>query len=392
MTNLITAQAAFEALQKGKDILCRPAGDMLDFADLDQFPATVFAMSGYEYCIKPEMTELAGIQFTKPVFLSDLEVEQEIFVVMPSCILRTKFHPENKDVMTAINRGYGQLDLDSAIDQARAISLALGLDYVRSTFDVIQDGFNDKIKKQRGKKASQVKDELSVVEETTKDIADALECAVVITEGSFVSSSEDFIVPPAAEPDLKPDVNAQLEILLDAIRICQSEKELDSTCANLEKEGFSQEQIDQINLAKQERLTDLDAKEIDAAKTIEMPANYKSLHQTIRNAKTPEEVNAVINYTAKWTEDQRNVLLREMHSRLAEINQSKQPEKEPPALILQLQHAPDLKTLDELELEIPSRHADVHKTLRNMAKKRRAELTVPVTPSPEPDYLLGDYP
>ena len=44
-------------------------------------------------------------------------------------------------------------------------------------------------------------------------------------------------------------------------------KELDSTCANLEKEGFTQEQIDQINLAKQERLIELDFIEMDAADT-----------------------------------------------------------------------------------------------------------------------------
>lgn len=408
MTNLISAQAAFEALQKGKNILCRPAGDMLDFNDLDQFPATVFAMSGYEFCIKPEMTELAGIQFTKPVFLSDLEVEQEVFVVMPSCILRTKFHPENKDVMTAINRGYGQLNLDSAIDQARAISLALGLDYVRSSFDVIQDGFIDKPKK-RGKKEPCVKKEKPADLETTKDISLALDNAVVITEQSYVSSSEDFLVQPVDEPNIKPEVNAQFEILLDAIHICQSEKELDTTCANLEKEGFTQAQIDKINLAKQERLTELDFIEMDAVdtaceqvlsvtdtqeindvSTTLMPENYESLVQSIQNAHTPEEVNSVVRYTSKWTEEQRKPLLNEMHKRLSELNQTKQQDDGLSPLIVRLQYAPDLNTLEELEREIPSRHPDVHKTLWNMAKKRRGELNAVSIPSLDPDYLLGD--
>ncbi|EEY78943.1 hypothetical protein HMPREF0012_01812 [Acinetobacter calcoaceticus RUH2202] len=394
MKNLITASEAFDALLNGFKVLCRPVGDMLEFSELDQFPATIFAKSGFEFCIKLETIELAGITFTKPLTVDELKVGTEVFVINPAGFIEKHvYQGVGYGIVTMVDGGFAQRDLVNARLQYEALCKLLGGKSINDApLKTTELETENKQSKKRSKKASQIKDEISVVEETTKDIGDALEGAVVITEGSYVSSSEDFLAPPAVEPDLKPEVNAQFEILLDAIRICQSEKELDTTCANLEKEGFTQEQIDQINLAKQERLTELDAKEIDAVKTIEMPANYKSLHQTIHDAKTPEEVNAVINYTAKWSEDQRNVLLREMHSRLAEINQSKQPEKEPPALILQLQHAPDLKTLDELELEIPSRHADVHKTLWNMAKKRRAELTVPVTSSPEPDYLLGDYP
>ncbi len=43
MNNLITAAEAFVALQKGKTVLCRPIGDMLDFSDLDQFPLLFLA-------------------------------------------------------------------------------------------------------------------------------------------------------------------------------------------------------------------------------------------------------------------------------------------------------------------------------------------------------------
>lgn len=47
MSNLLTAAEAFAALQNGKTVLCRPAGDMLDFADLDQFPAFCFWQTGF---------------------------------------------------------------------------------------------------------------------------------------------------------------------------------------------------------------------------------------------------------------------------------------------------------------------------------------------------------
>ncbi|EPP3357501.1 TPA: hypothetical protein MW179_001553 [Acinetobacter baumannii] len=403
MTNLITAQEAFAALQKGKNILCRPSGDMLDFADLSEFPATVFAMSGYEYCIKPELIELAGIEFTKPLTPHDVMDEQEIYIVMPMRILRTKFDAENSEILCSVMNGFAQADAENATLQLKAIGATFGC--VIGEVE-IKDGFNDKPKKSRSKKEPQAKAEKIVIEKSTKDISLALDSAIVVTEGSYVSSSEDFLIQPKAEPELKPVVHAQFEILLDAIRICQSEKELDSTCANLEKEGFTQEQIDQINLAKQERLIELDFIEMDAADTaseqafsdldaqandevatISMPENYESLVQSIQNFHTPEEVNSVIRYTTKWTEEQRKPLLNEMHKRLAELKQTKQEDDGLSPLIVRIQYAADLKTLEELELEIPSRHQDVHKTLWNMAKKRRSQLNAAAH---EPAYLLED--
>ena len=405
MTNLISAQEAFNALQNGKEVLCSKLFEN-DFKTLESYPATIFVMPGYEFCIKPELMELSGIQFTKPLTPHDVEDNQEIFIVMPMQILRTKFDAENSEILCSVMNGFAQADAENATLQLKAIGATFG--QVIGEVE-IKDGFNDKPKKSRSKKEPQAKAEKIVIEKSTKDISLALDSAIVVTEGSYVSSSEDFLIQPKAEPELKPVVHAQFEILLDAIRICQSEKELDSTCANLEKEGFTQEQIDQINLAKQERLIELDFIEMDAADTaseqvfsdldaqandevatISMPENYESLVQSIQNFHTPEEVNSVIRYTTKWTEEQRKPLLNEMHKRLSELNQTKQQDDGLSPLIVRLQYAPDLNTLEELEREIPSRHPDVHKTLWNMAKKRRGELNAASTPSLDPDYLLGD--
>ena len=52
MSNLISAQDAFSAMISGKNVLCRAVGELIDFADLDQFPATIFKKTGYEFCIK----------------------------------------------------------------------------------------------------------------------------------------------------------------------------------------------------------------------------------------------------------------------------------------------------------------------------------------------------
>lgn len=387
MTNLISAQEAFNALQNGKEVLCSKLFEN-DFKTLESYPATIFVMPGYEFCIKPELMELSGIQFTKPLTPHDVEDNQEIFIVMPMRILRTKFDAENSEILCSVMNGFAQADAENATLQLKAIGATFG--QVIGEVE-IKDGFNDKPKKPRGKKEPQVKAEQSQVKEKPSEVISAeTQPAIVITEQTNVTTSEDLLVPETFDPDIKPNVNAQFEILLDAIRICQSEKELDSTCANLEKEGFSPEQIKSIDDAKQNRLTELDAQEIDDVATTSMPENFESLVQSIQNAHTPEEVNSVVRYTSKWTEEQRKPLLNEMHKRLSELNQTKQQDDGLSPLIVRLQYAPDLNTLEELEREIPSRHPDVHKTLWNMAKKRRGELNAASTPSLDPDYLLGD--
>ncbi|MDP7846802.1 hypothetical protein QWI81_02200 [Acinetobacter pittii] len=379
MTNLISATEAFDALQKGKTVLCRPQGDMLDFADLDQFPASIFGKQGFEFCIKIETIELAGITFTKPLTIDEYEEGQDVFVLTTYLPAIYVVNFKTPALIESINSGFVQRDAENAKLQLKAFSKALGIE-INNDLGVIRLG--EEPKKQRGKK--------SKAEKTSEVVSAETHPTIVITEQTNVTTSEDLLAPETSDPDIKPNVNAQFEILLDAIRICQSEKELDSTCANLEKEGFTPEQIKSIDEAKQNRLTELDAQEIDDVATTSMPENFESLVQSIQNAHTPEEVNSVVRYTSKWTEEQRKPLLSEMHKRLSELNQTKQQDDGLSPLIVRLQYAPDLNTLEELEREIPSRHPDVHKTLWNMAKKRRGELNAASTPSLDPDYLLGD--
>lgn len=391
MTNLISAQEAFAALQKGKTVLCRPEGGMLDFSDLDQFPASVFGKPGFEFCIKIDVIELAGITFTKPLTVDELEIDKEVFVINPAGFIEKHIYQGvGYGIVTMVGGGFAQRDLDNARLQYEALCKVLGGNSIKDVpLKTTELEIENKQSKKRSKKEPQVKaEEPQVKEKNSEVIAVETQPAIVITEQTNVTTSEDLLVPETFDPDIKPNVNAQFEILLDAIRICQSEKELDSTCANLEKEGFSPEQIKSIDDAKQNRLTELDAQEIDAVTS--MPKNFESLVQSIQNAHTPEEVNSVVRYTSKWTEEQRKPLLNEMHKRLSELNQTKQQDDGLSPLIVRLQYAPDLNTLEELEREIPSRHPDVHKTLWNMAKKRRGELNAVSTPSLDPDYLLGD--
>ncbi len=165
MSNLLNATEAFAALQKGKTVLCRYAGDGVlkadsYFSSLDQMPATVFGLPYYEFCIKAELMELAGIEFTKPLTPHDVEAEQEIYIVMPTRILRTKFDEENSEILCSVMNGFAQADVENAILQLKAIGATFG----QIIGDIeIKDGFNDKPKRQRNKR---VKAELSEVQHT----------------------------------------------------------------------------------------------------------------------------------------------------------------------------------------------------------------------------------
>ena len=79
--NILNGTEAFEAMMAGRNIMCRIAGELIEFDDLDQFPATVFAKPGYEFCIKIEMIELAGITFTKPLTIDEYQEGQDVFVI-----------------------------------------------------------------------------------------------------------------------------------------------------------------------------------------------------------------------------------------------------------------------------------------------------------------------
>ncbi|NUG32678.1 hypothetical protein [Acinetobacter baumannii] len=313
MTNLITAQEAFAALQKGKTVLCRPIGDMLDFSDLDQFPASVFGKPGFEFCIKIETIELAGITFTKPLTIDEYEEGQNVFVIntyFPS-IYNVGF--KTPALIEAINSGFVQRDAENAKLQLKAFSKALGIE-INNDLSVIRLG--EEHKKQRGKK--------SKAEKPSDVISAETQPTIVITKQTNVTSSEDLLVPETNEPKVDPEYQKALDALL----------------------------------------------------------------QRVKESKTPEEVNAVYRYTRTWNDKQMEPLLLATHKRLEELEKSKAPANEPPSLMVQIQNAPDLTTLDALEIDVAARDPQIQSRLMDFVKKRRFELENAA--SNEPDYLLEE--
>ncbi|RDJ42593.1 hypothetical protein [Acinetobacter baumannii] len=317
MKNILTAQEAFAALQKGKTVLCRPIGDMLDFSDLDQFPASVFGKPGFEFCIKIETIELAGITFTKPLTIDEYEEGQDVFVITTYSPSIYVVNFRTTALIDSINSGFVQRDAENAKLQLKALSKALGFE-VNDDLSVIRLG--EEPKKQRGKK--------SKAEKPSEVISAETQPTIVITEKTNVITSEDLLVPETNEPKVDPEYQNKLNTLL----------------------------------------------------------------QRVKDSKTPDEVNAVYRYTRTWDDEQMKPILLATHKRLEELEKEKASANEPPSLMVLIQTAPDLTTLDALEIDVAARDPQIQPKLMGYIRKRRYELENPAVSQPEaePDFLLGD--
>ncbi|MDF9396123.1 hypothetical protein, partial [Acinetobacter baumannii] len=291
--------------------------DMLDFSDLDQFPASVFGKPGFEFCIKIETIELAGITFTKPLTIDEYEEGQDVFVITTYSPSIYVVNFRTTALIESINSGFVQRDAENAKLQLKALSKALGFE-VSDDFSVIRLG--EEPKKQRGKK--------SKAEKPSDVISAETQPTIVITEQTNVTTSEDLLVPETNEPKVDPEYLKALDALL----------------------------------------------------------------QRVKESKTPEEVNAVYRYTRTWNDKQMEPLLVATHKRLEELEKEKASANEPPSLMVQIQTAPDLTTLDALEIDVAARDPQIQPKLMGYVRKRRYELENPTPTQPEadPDYLLVD--
>ncbi|EYD04586.1 hypothetical protein J934_2725 [Acinetobacter baumannii 44362_1] len=222
MSNLLTAAEAFAALQNGKTVLCRPAGDMLDFADLDQFPASVFGKPGFEFCIKIETIELAGITFTKPLTIDEYEDGQEVFVISTYSPTVYVLDFKTNALIDSINSGFVQRDAENAKLQLKAFSKALGIE-INNDLSVIRLG--EEPKKQRGKK--------SKAEPVAKVIPSEVfpadkQPAIVITEQTNVTASEDLLTPVSNELESDPEYQKTLDTLLQRVKESKTPAEVNA--------------------------------------------------------------------------------------------------------------------------------------------------------------------
>ncbi|WP_224963708.1 hypothetical protein [Acinetobacter guillouiae] len=395
--NLLNSNEAFSALMAGKNIMCRAVGELMDFDDLNQFPATIFALPGYEFCIKRESLTLADIQFTKPVEPHDLENGQEIYIVMPTCILRTKYDPEHGDICLSVANGFAQLDAENAQLQLQAFGKTFGN---MITEIEIKDGFSEKSKKSKAprktKEAFKTEDTPEIETDpaliidkfaakianctTTEDVLllrpvffanghlerEHTQHLCKLTENKLIELDPEQYAPKPSYIDH--------QIYIDGINSCVSEEEIKTTLHDVNDQGFSEEQLSEINLAKCSKLAEFQATALKNIQDNQYDNLLKELLERAKKSKLPAEANALYKYTVNWTEEQRKPLMDAINKRLSELGATTPPPEQPPSLVVQIQNAPDLTALDILEIDVATRHPDIQPKLMGLVRKRRFEL------------------
>lgn len=497
MQNLISAQEAFNAVVAGKHVLCRAAGELMDFDDLDQFPATIFAKPGYEFCIKIETIEVAGITFTKPLTLDEIAPNMDIFVIESNGFIHHYKYAKCGAQDTAINQGFAQRDEDNAKLQIKALCSALGrtanleqivvpagihpkekqprkprtkketnafavaevkaVDEIETSSEVIFQKFSKEIEEAVTTDAvlnlrytfsanSHLEREnileLSKLSEQRLGALDPKQYAEPVIEAAVTTTTEGNIVSfDSAKADAKTEKSLReriaaaekiedLEALLPELQKLHGESghnvmtayEQKSTALKQSK-NLSIEELKGLTLAAEEALSESEIQrksdalyasfqtEITRSINVETVNNVLNSiesnndltpdhkialrrfcglrKQDILNAeydeklddltyrasiaKTPAEANALIRYTAGWTEEQLAPLHRAISKRLTELNKDSVTDPAP-SLMRNIQNAADLTTLDALEIDVSARAPDMQKVLMAEVSKRRFEL------------------
>lgn len=340
MTNILNAQEAFAAIQKGRTVLCRYAGNGTlhadkDFSSLDQMPATVFALPGYEFCIQIEMLELAGITFSKPLALDEYEDGQDVFVINTYSPSINVVNFKTAALVESINGGFVQRDAENAKLQLKAISNALGHEL---NDDVSITRLGKEPSKSKRKKESEAKIK------TNDD-----------------NSLDDIIDPVTAQGPTSNDVEKKTSTV--------PFEDIAAAAVNKAQEIDNQAQERQWTRFHNDKPC------LDLGDKSQYEIEYADLTAVVIHAQTPDEANSVVVKTQHWTEEQRKPLLSAISKRLCELQeQSKVKSNEPPSLMVQIQNAPDLTALDALEIDVSARHPDIQPRLMGYVKKRRFEL------------------
>lgn len=407
--NILNAQEAFAALQKGKTVLCRYAGDGTlradkDFSSLDQMPATVFASSNYEFCIQLEMLELAGITFTKPLRLEEIEDGQDVYVTNTygQTIYISEFGKMTCGALIdSINSGFVQRDEENAKLQLQALSKALGRELIGEC-QVVRLG-NDKPKKRASSKkannefhvipAQEHEQVLSieapkettsngVEEKTSADSADPQPIEVV--PEAIETDPSKIIEKFTAQIDACTSVNSVLALRHTFLANGHLEREHQQHLIKLTEDKLLEidpeqykpktELIQPVEHSTEAQPSQVEEKDVEAIVQQAQDEHYQKLLGELLErasiAKTPNEANALYKYTVRWTEEQRKPLMDAIHSRLVELN----PPVEDSSLSVRISKAMDLTELDALEIDVSACDEFIQPKLMEMVNKRRAEL------------------
>lgn len=434
MYTQLSALEAFTAKQQGKNVVCRFESHD-EYVQLNEVSAESFFNPAYIFAIKLETITVGEYEFTKPYSLDELIEGQEIYFVGASgIILKGIFYPGNKMLVDGVTAGSVQRDAENAITQMKALRSVLGLQC--NDPEIIEYDFADQPKEEpeqkktrRGRKKtdedksqklidlwiSRSKDDptlynLEQIQSSIEHNFDKLTEDHKIEANNILAQFKEKVNVALTALDEQNDLvndsaNSQVEVndpatiiedyrfqinnaptVDDVLKI----RSLFAANNHLEREQVQslcvlcEVKIEELNWWESQKQVEADTNtgadlvefkklKEDAEESI-YQEQLKDLVERASKATTPAEANALVRYTTTWTQEQRAPLIRAISKRLTELPQPKQDEVKIP-LISRLQDAPDLKTLELYETEISLAHPSVHKTLQNMAAKRRSELT-----------------
>ncbi len=253
MNTILNAKEAFEALQNRKTVLCRYAGNGIlpgdkDFSSLDQMPATVFVMPHYEFCIKIETMELAGITFAKPMTLEEYIEGQEVYVLSTYSPSIYVFNFKTAALIESIESGFVQRDAENAKLQLVAISKALGREISE---EIKISRLGEEPKKQRTRKKTAEVHAETKTEETVSET----KSEITITSQGPVNVVEDTLISEPSSEQASEDFESILADLIERASIAQSPAEANALFKYTK--GWTQEQSAPLHAAVSRRLSEL---------------------------------------------------------------------------------------------------------------------------------------
>lgn len=432
--NILDNQEAFAALQKGKNLLCRHIEG--EFNKLATFPATVFALPGYEFCIDIEKIELAGFTFTKPCTLDELVDEQKVFWVdfSKSTIIAGDFNSKNTYLVTLVNNGVVQRDFENAQLFLKGFQAFVGInqEITLTTCDPIFVSDDEEVSaetksaKTKGKKKTKdVPTDPQLIEAEKDIVLDAINhsktepeiaslcydlekhnftpeqlkaienakneklAALALIKSEAESAKHELFIS-TGELDQAPELSVLCEAFIDEISNSKSTEDLDFIRSRINSNGNlseveNAELCTRINIkaktfekAEPPIVADDSKEETNIGKKPieEEEGKYQKklveLKKRVDESKTVTEVNAVTKYTTQWSAEQRAPLLQHIHRRLEELKKDKQANE--PSMLVKIQNAPDLATLDAYEIDIHSLDPLAQPKMMQAVTTRKKEL------------------
>ncbi len=362
--NILNSKEAFEAMMAGRKIMCRAVGELIDFDDLDRFPATVFAMPGHEFCIKVETIDVAGTTFTRPLTLDDVREGQDIYVINTygSSIYAVEFGKMTcTALIDSINSGFAQRDAENAKLHLQALSKILGHE-LTGDVRVVRLGDEEKSKKKRSTKAK------SEVDQTSEPAGpgDTIPSIEKSVEAEPVQAVEKWIDPE----ELKKQYLLRLHKLTTTEEVMQLRYEINPD------NRLSKTQINYLNVAAEQQIAKIEKAAAEQATTPAEELEPENVHSTSNDV---EEKTLSV--------DELKRLQKEAEALIQEKKQTAETTEQPIHIFSatkrdqMIEHILNLNTTEALEKYAPaitaakpSMHPEHHIAVLNAYSKRKVTL------------------